>query len=110
VPQLLGAIARLLSAAEAAVAKLAAAPIAPREMERAARALTSFTGTLRELNAVLSRQTPPGRICSCDMPEDIDEFRNELARRIRALVASRLGDKTSDAQSEAVTDGEPEKE
>ena len=97
VPQLLGAIARILPTAEAAVAKLAAGPMPPREMERAARALTSCTGTLRELTEVLSRHQPQAagaRLCTCDMPEDIDEFRNELARRIDALVASQPDDES----------------
>ncbi len=86
VPRLQGAVARVLPAIEATVANLAAGPMPPREMERAARTLTSLTRTLRELNELLSQHQPQGgRICECDMPEDIDAFRYELARRIERV-------------------------
>jgi hypothetical protein len=89
VPRLQGAVARVLPAIEATVAKLAAGPLPPREMERAARTLTSLTRTLRELNGLLGQQQPgAGRVCTCDMPEDIDAFRIDLARRIDAFVAA----------------------
>jgi hypothetical protein len=95
-PRLQGAIARVLPAIDATLARLAAEPVHPREMEQAGRALSSLTRTLRELNTLLGEQqarTPAGRICDCDdTPEDIDEFRRELARRIRAFVASRTGE------------------
>lgn len=90
VPRLQSAIARVLPAIEATVAKLAAGPMSPREMERAARTLTSLTRTLRELNELLSEQ--PRAAAQDDYPEDIDAFRNEFARRIRAFVASRTTD------------------
>jgi transposase-like protein len=91
VPRLQGAVARVLPAIEAIVAQLAAGPMPPREMERAARALGSLTRTLRELNTLLADQ-PARRCCECeDMPEDIDAFRIDLARRINAFVASRTG-------------------
>ena len=75
----------MLPAIEATVAKLAAGPMQPREMERAARTLTSLMRTLRELNTLLAEQ-PVGRCAECaDMPEDIDAFRIDLARRITAM-------------------------
>lgn len=95
VPRLQGAVARVLPAIEATVAKLAAGPMPPREMERAARTLTALIRTLRELNELLGQQQvlPAGaHLCNCDMPEDIDAFRNELARRINAFVDSRAGE------------------
>ena len=58
VPRLQGAVARVLPAIEAIVARLAAEPMPPREMERAARTLTSLTRTLRELNELLSQHQP----------------------------------------------------
>jgi hypothetical protein len=95
VPRLQVSVARVLPAIEAIVAKLAAGPMPPREMERAVRTLSSLTRTLRELNELLSQhqqRDASARICDCDMPEDIDEFRNELARRIEAFVASRTAE------------------
>jgi hypothetical protein len=86
VPRLQGAVARVLPAIEATVARLAAGPMPPREMERAARTLTSLTRTLRELNTLLAEQQPVGRCAECaDIPEDIDAFRIDLARRITAM-------------------------
>jgi hypothetical protein len=87
VPRLQGAVARVLPAIEATVAQLAAGPMLPREMERAARTLTSLTRTLRELNGLLS-QYPPAKD---EGPEDIEEFRAELARKIDAIIAQRPG-------------------
>jgi hypothetical protein len=89
-PRLQAAVARVLPAIEATLAKLAAAPMPPREMERAARTLTSLTRTLRELNELLSEHQARGAChCECeDTPEDIDAFRLDLARRIDAFVAS----------------------
>ena len=56
VPRLQSAVARVLPAIEAIVAKLGAGPTHPREMERAARALAALTRTLRELNSLLSQR------------------------------------------------------
>jgi hypothetical protein len=88
VPRLQSAVARVLPAIETIIAKIAAGPQHPRELEQAGRALSSLTRTLRELNALLS-QHPAPHVPYDDMPEDIDAFRNELARRIRAFVAAR---------------------
>jgi hypothetical protein len=87
-PRLQTAIARVLPAIEATVARLAAQPTHPREMERAARALASLTRTLRELNTLLSQCPMLAADADDDMPEDMDEFRLDLARRIDAFVAS----------------------
>ena len=98
VPRLQGAVARVLPAIEATVGKIAAAPMPPREMERAARALSSLTRTLRELNALLSLHQARGAGHEDDGPEDIDAFRIELARKIDAFVASRTGESDDSAQ------------
>jgi phytoene dehydrogenase-like protein len=102
VPRLQSAVARVLPAIEATLARLAAGPMHPREMERAARTLTSLTRTLRELNGLLSEYQARG-VTQDDTPEDIDAFRIALARRIDALVASQ-----QDAENGATTKTEGE--
>jgi hypothetical protein len=94
VPRLQGAVARVLPAIEAAVARLAAAPAHPHEMERAARSLAALTRSLRELNGLLDRHQP---VPYDDLPEDMDAFRHALARRMEAFVASRTGKAAGDA-------------
>ena len=89
VQRLQGAVARVLPAIEAIIARLAAGPHHPREMEQAGRALGALTRTLRELNALLSQQNALAGNAYDDMPEDMDAFREELARRIRVFVESR---------------------
>ena len=95
VPRLQSAVARVLPAIEASVARLGAEPTHPREMERAARVLAALTRTLRELNKLLSERQADAAgspAADDDMPEDLDAFRFELARRIDAFVASRTGE------------------
>lgn len=97
VPRLQGAVARVLPAIDSIVGKLGAGPMHPREMEQAARALGVLTRTLRELNGLLSQRQPAaaGNVAGDDdddIPEDIDAFRIDLARRINAFVASRSGE------------------
>ena len=66
--------------------KLAAEPMPPREMERAARTLTSLTRTLRELNELLSQyRRAQRRIAGRRIP---DEFALELMRRLDAFKAA----------------------
>ena len=55
-PRLQSAVARVLPAIEATLAKLAASPQRPRELEQTARALGALMRTLRELNALLAQQ------------------------------------------------------
>lgn len=93
VPRLQSAAARVLPAIEATIARLAAGPHQAREMEQAGRALSALTRTLRELNALLGQHHARGADeWDDDMPEDIDAFRHELARRIEAFVASRTAE------------------
>ncbi len=100
VPRLQSAAARVLPAIEATIARLAAEPLRPREMEQTARALGTLTRTLRELNALLAQHPLGGGGDFDDMPEDIDAFRDELARKIDAFVASRTGEDQEDAAAE----------
>jgi transposase-like protein len=91
VPRLQSAVARVLPAIETIIARLGAEPLRPREMEQTARALGTLTRTLRELNALLAQQ--PSRAAlfddDDDIPEDIDEFRDQLAQKIEDFLASR---------------------
>ncbi|MEA2871315.1 MAG: hypothetical protein QOH67_1291 [Hyphomicrobiales bacterium] len=88
VPRLQSAVARVLPAIEATVARLAG-PMPPREMERAARTLTSLTRTLRELNGLLSQYPAPPDPDNERGPDDPDEFALDLLRRLNEFAASR---------------------
>jgi hypothetical protein len=110
VPRLQSAVARVLPAIEATIARLAGGANNPRDMEQASRALGSLTRTLRELNALLAQHK--GRLEAAhddddDMPEDLDAFRYELARRINAFVASRTNE--DGAQPDSGPGDEPQK-
>jgi hypothetical protein len=93
VPRLQSAVARVLPAIEATLARLAGGPQRPREMEQAARALNTMMRTLRELNALLreqqARAAREGE--DDDLPEgmDIDMLREALAQRIEAFMEAR---------------------
>ena len=97
VPRLQSAVARVLPAIEATLARLTAGPTPPREMEQAARALSSLTRTLRELNGLLGQHRVPAADRD-DGPEDIDEFRLELARRIHSFIDARTGKTDGNAE------------
>ena len=100
-------IARIWKNAEAQVekieARLAQHEFAPKVVERDARALAVLVRTLRELSAfadmrkpAVTRQHKPEPehedVPPQDHPpQDLDEFRNELARRMRAFVEERTG-------------------
>jgi multidrug resistance efflux pump len=85
--RLQGAVARVLPAIEATIARLAAGPHHPRAMEQAGRTLSSLTRTLRELNALLAEHK--AETGDDEPPRDIDEFRQELARRLQGIIATR---------------------
>jgi len=61
-----------------------------RDIDKITRSLATLTDTLRKLLPMQSANSQ-SETAYDDMPLDIDEFRNELARRIRAFVASRSG-------------------
>jgi hypothetical protein len=76
-----GAVARVMPALETTLASLAAGPLAPREMEQAARALGALTRTLRELNALLAQHR-------ADTPEQSrEELQQSLLRALEGVVA-----------------------
>ncbi len=59
------------------------------DLRQMAQVIASLTATLRALQPMLCPDPQAGADPNDDMPADIDEFRNELARRIDAFVASR---------------------
>ena len=89
-------VQRELAAEEAARANLGRMPRVPADAERCARTLATLTQTLNALARLRAglepdRGLPDRGLADDDMPRDIDEFRHELARRIRAFVQSRTG-------------------
>jgi hypothetical protein len=100
VPRLQSAVARVLAAIEATTARLAAGPRHPRDIEQSARALSALTRTLRELNALLAQQPAPDDAGDDPVPKDMNEFRFELARRIRGFIEARQAAKSAEASAE----------
>src|SRR5581483_8777463 len=82
-------VERELEAEEAARARLGPLPRAPADAERCARTLATLTQTLHALARLRSGLLPDNGLPDDDMPRDIDEFRRELARRIRVFIESR---------------------
>ena len=92
--RLQGAVANVLAAIEAIVAKISTGRTA--ECDRSARALAALTRTLRELNTLQSQYEEPA--ADDDSRVDIDEFRFALARKIDAFVAAQGGGVRDDAE------------
>jgi hypothetical protein len=92
--RLQAAIARVLPAIEAALARLAASTD-PRELDHAARTLGGLTKTLRELKALLSEYPAP------KSEEDTEAFRARLMHKIEGIIAQR-------PEAGDATDGQPE--
>ena len=92
IARLEAAVLKELATVETMRASLANEPQRPADAAHTARTLASLTDTLSKLRRLrLAAQPQQDNNAHDDMPADIDEFRNELARRIRALVASRTG-------------------
>jgi hypothetical protein len=85
------AVIKELAAVEAMRKQFGAEPYESRDAERTARTLSSLADTLGKLKRIRSGMTEGARPQDDydDIPEDMDAFRNELARRIHALVESR---------------------
>lgn len=96
------AVLKEIASVEAMRASLGSEPLRPMDAERTARALSVLTETLSKLRRLrLAAAAPAGPDYDDDMPADIDEFRRELARRIRVFVQSRTGgNDTRDRDSE----------
>ena len=83
------AVLEELGAVEAMRARLKREPQDPTDAERTARTLSSLTETLQKLQRLQCTLPKTELKDDDDMPVDIDEFRRELARRIRVFVESR---------------------
>lgn len=83
------AVLEELGAVEAMRARLKREPQNPVDAERTARTLSSLTETLQKLQRLQCTLPETEFKDDDDMPVDIDEFRRELARRIRVFVESR---------------------
>ena len=71
---------------------------------RTARTLSSLTATLHKLQSLQCTPANSGSDHD-DIPADIDEFRNELARRIDTFVASRTDQRDRGASVISSVDG-----
>jgi hypothetical protein len=78
-----------IAAEERARAELNRSPRRRAEAKRCASTLATLTQTLAALARLRGEAAPDQEIEHDDMPEDIDEFRNELARRIEAFLEGR---------------------
>lgn len=61
-------------------------PASAAEAERTARILATVSRTVQDITATAKGHMPADDADDDAVPRDIDEFRNELARRIRGLV------------------------
>jgi hypothetical protein len=89
IDRLEAAVLKELSVVETMRASLGAEPLRPMDAERTARTLSVLTETLGKLRRLRLGSQPQSGPDHDDMPADIDEFRDALARRIDAFVASR---------------------
>ena len=79
------------------------------ESERTVRIVATINKMLIEIAALNKpdETTPPDETTDDSVPRDIDEFRNELARRINAIVdAQRAGERAGDFDADAGADAE----
>ncbi|HET7193239.1 MAG TPA: hypothetical protein VFI98_15175 [Pseudolabrys sp.] len=76
-----------LAALESMRARIRRQPQSGGEAERTARTISRLTETLQKLQRLQCNAPENGS--DYDIPADIDEFRNELARRIDEFVSSR---------------------
>ena len=83
-----GVVEEQMNAVARVVERLGAADDA--EAERTARTLASLSRTMREIAALITPDTPPPNETDNDpVPLDIDELREELARRLHAIIDAR---------------------
>lgn len=85
-----------IAAEEAARAELRGAPRSRSEARDVTRNLSTLTQTLQTLRRMRAGEKTDGACANCpyddDIPEDIDAFRERLAYRIEAFMASRKDD------------------
>src|SRR5262249_33423509 len=80
------AVLEEIGAVETMRANLNPEPQTPADADRTARTLSSLTETLQKLQRLQCTHPETEIKDDDDMPADIDEFRRELARRIRAFI------------------------
>jgi len=77
-----------LAAVERMRARLDAEPQSPLDAERTSRTLSSLTATLQRIQRIQAGLPATGADNDDDLPADPDAFRDALARRIEAFLAS----------------------
>ena len=98
-----------IEAEEGAREALGEAPRLRAEADACARRLAIMTQTLQTLQKIREAQPVATRCPHCDdLPEDIDAFRNELARRIEAFMESRTDEEFEEWEAEAARHREAE--
>ena len=98
-----------LEVEEAIRAALGLRPRARHEAERYARTLSVMAQTLKTLQGMrVAGGATRGPALDDELPEDIDAFRDELARRIRGFIENRVGPERMalDRQVAALSDDE----
>lgn len=106
IPPLADTVARLHRAVLDELAAIDALPVHARNAAssvRTARTLASLTETLQKLQRMQPTPASNGPD-DADMPADIDEFRNALARRIEEFVASRAHPEAIGGPADATMD------
>jgi hypothetical protein len=91
-----------IAAEETTRAELGTLPRLRAEADGCTRRLAILTQTLKVLRDIPAAPPPTGYPDDDDMPRDLDAFREELARRIDAFVASRPDE--ADAACDGVDD------
>jgi hypothetical protein len=81
-------------------------PASNAEAERTARILAAISRTVQEIQTSAEGQTLSDDTDDDDVPGDIDEFREELARRIHALVDAEQR-RTGEGDDAALAGNEP---
>jgi hypothetical protein len=81
-------------------------PASNAEAERTTRILAAISRTVQEIQATAGGQTSSDETDDDAVPGDIDEFREELARRIHALVDAEQG-RTGEGDDAARAANEP---
>ena len=80
-------------------------PADDAEAERSARTLASLTRSMREIAALITPDTKqPDEADDDSVPLDLDELRNELARRLHALIDAREARENGDRERVAGAD------
>ena len=99
IDELRNAVDEEIAAVRALRAKLKSVPHSTQNAGRTSRTLADLTTTLERLHRLEIGVPQHEGQNAYDIPADLDEFRDELARRIRAFVASRAGAPDADGSS-----------